>query len=66
MNNIENALSELRKEPQSENRDNVLEQFNGMCLHCLDVENIPALKQQLLKSMKYYGFSEIAEKTGLK
>jgi hypothetical protein len=61
MNKIEKALSELRKEPQSENRDNVLDQFRGVCLCCCDELVLEEMKLKLHRSLMYYGFNKIAE-----
>ena len=61
MNNIELVITELRKEPKSEGRDNVLDDFRGVCLHCCTEDTIQEMEEKLERLLKYYGYSELVE-----
>ncbi len=61
MNEIELALSALRKEPDTEARNNALEPFAGICLHCCTEEALLDIKGRLFNYLSFYGFSKIAE-----
>lgn len=61
MNDLESALASLRKEPDTEAKSNVLEQFTGTCIHCYSEIALIEAKERLLRYLVYYKFNDIAE-----